>query len=288
VAPAYVRDFHAFGRVARGLHLAASGVVRWLLLALVVSGCGFSIETGGPIAGDDEPGMQPDATVTSRMCSTSDQSLRLCIDFDDAADLASDGSMFGHAVRSMNLMPMERKIGEQAVEIDDSSVLYVAETPDLDIPDNLTVSMWIKVDIAGLPFSTASSRWLYDNNTQYFASLRFGGVIRCGSGTVIADSPPLGADGAWHHVACTYKDDEVRVYVDGHVAGCEDTNDRPLPTGGHDGFAIGANLAGGAGAPNFSEQFIGGIDNVQVFSRLLPPAELCGAAGHESCIDSCP
>jgi hypothetical protein len=220
------------------------------------------------------------------MCSTSDPDLRLCIDFDDTNNLASD--QLAHTVTSMNLMPMQRDAGEPAVTVDASSFLHVGEATDLDIPDAVTVSMWMSVELAGLPVSAVNSRWLYDNNMQWFAQLRVGGVIRCGIGGEDADSIPIIADGGWHHVACTYARDEIRVYVDGNLHDCEDTADRPIPTGGDDGFAIGANLAGGATGPRFTEQFIGGIDNVQVFSRVLEPADVCAASGHAGCRATCP
>lgn len=262
-------------------------MVRWLLLALI-AGCGFSIEMGGPVVGDDQPPGQPDAgATTARMCSTTDPALALCIDFDDSTNLAAD--QLGHVVDAQNLTPMPRA-QEMAVELDNTSRLHVGETNDLDIADNLTVSMWISVDLDGLPVSTTNSRWLYDNNTQYFAQLRLGGIVRCGAGGEDVDSAPIIADGRWHHVTCTYTRDELRVYVDGHLHGCEGVSDRPLATSGMDGFAIGANVSGstGPGGPRFTDQFIGGIDNVQVFSRLLHAGEICTAANGSGCLATCP
>ncbi|MGE0403784.1 MAG: LamG domain-containing protein [Kofleriaceae bacterium] len=262
--------------------------MRWLLLALTVSGCGFSIDTGGSLVGDDGPDTQEDAgpETTARMCSTSDPSLRLCIDFDDTANLETD--QFGHAVRAENLMPMQRDTGEPAVTVDAESYLHVGESTDLDIPDNLTVSMWISVELGGLPVSNVNSRWLFDNNTQYFGQLRVGGVIRCGIGGEDADSAPILADGSWHHVACTFARDEIRVYVDGHLHDCEGTADRAIPMGGTSGLAIGANVSGTDLEPEFADQFIGGIDNVQLFARRLDPAEVCSAAGGTTCNAVCP
>jgi hypothetical protein len=189
-------------------------------------------------------------------------------------------------VESQNLTPKSHD-AELAVAVDDTSRIHVAETPDLDIVDNLTVSMWINVDLGDLPTSIASSHWLYDNNTQYYASLRAGGVVRCGSGGEYADSPPIDGYGVWHHVTCTYDHEAIRVYIDGAVRGCEDVNDRLLPVGGHEGMAIGANVNGGAGGPYFSEEFEGGIDNVQVFARELAPEEVCSAAGQLDCNTQC-
>jgi hypothetical protein len=267
--------------------------VRWWLITMFAAGCGFSVD-GGAAAGDDQPDPTPEVdggTVVPRMCSTTDPSLRLCIDFDDSTNLAVDGSSVGHTVTAAGLTPMQRGI-EGAVQVGNQSHLWIDESPALDISDELTVAMWIKVDLGGLPTSITNSRWLYDNNTQYFASLRAGGLIRCGSNTVVIDSFPITADGSWHHIACTYEEDEMRVYIDGHVSNCESTSDRDIPTSGDDGFAIGANLSWmggpGPGEPRFDEHFIGGIDNVQVFSRLVPPSELCSAAGNTVCNTVCP
>ena len=258
--------------------------MRWPLVALLISGCGFSVETD-PVLGDDSPGDEPapDApTVAPRMCATTDPSLRLCLDFDGTTGLANDASAFAHPVEAQNLVPMSRD-GEVAVSVDATSHIWIPESDELDVRTDLTVSMWIKAEgpIVG------TTRWLYDNNTQYFASVRPGGFIRCGSGTVVADSIAI-VDSAWHHVACTYEEDETRVYIDGHVAGCEETGERDLPTMGNDGLAIGANLSMGPGGPKFAEQFVGGIDNVQVFAKLLPPQDLCTAAGGSVCNTLCP
>ncbi len=286
MAPIQARNSHAFSRVARGLLLAASGVVRWMLIALAVSGCGFSAELGF-VDGDDDPSPDagPDAGPTDvpRMCSTTDPTLRLCIDFDDTADLATDGSRSALPVDAQNLVPMLRD-AEGAVEINATSRIYIPETPVLDIREDLTVSMWIKPTVAITPIVT---QWLYDNNTQYFASMRPDGAIRCGVGTRTLDTVPLVLDGRWHHIACTYEEDEMRVYVDGHVAKCVQFSDREIPTDGNDGFAIGANLSSMAGAPKFAEQFVGGIDNVQVFSRIVGSSELCAAAGGTVCNTAC-
>jgi hypothetical protein len=257
-----------------------------MLAALVVSGCGFSIDADG-VGGDDQPGpTEPDAgtTVVPRMCSTSDPSLRLCIDFDDQTNLATDGSSSAHVVDAANLVPMQRD-AEGAVQVNAASHIYIPESPKLDIPEDLTVSLWIKADLGVTALAT---RWLFDNNTQYFASMRADGSIRCGSGTRVTDSPPILLDGQWHHVACTYEDDEMRTYVDGHIASCVEFSDRDIPTDGNDGFAVGANLSSTAGTPRFMEQFVGGIDNVQVFSRLVPSSELCTAAGGTVCNTICP
>lgn len=262
--------------------------MRWVLIALAASGCGFSIDTEGSVPGDDQQPPPPedvDASVVARMCSTTDPSLRLCIDFDDATDLARD--QLAHTVTALNLVPMVRAPNQPAVTVNTTSVLHVRETSDLDIADNLTVSLWVSVTLDGIPLTTTTSRWLYDNNTQYFAQVRAGGIVRCGSGNEEADSPPIPADGSWHHVACTYRRDEIRVYIDGNVAGCESVSDRALPTGGMDGLAIGANVSGGAGGPKFTEQFVGGLDNVQVFARLLGSTELCTAAGRTACVSQC-
>lgn len=258
------------------------------LLAALISGCGFSVDTGG--AGDDGPGTDPgdDDPImpVARACSqVTDPALRLCIDFDDGTTAATDGSSYQNQVESQNLTPMTRD-AEQAVQVDRTSKLYVPETPALDIEDELTVSLWVKIAPGDLPRPT-EKRWLFDNNAQYFAYLHDGAALRCGSQNVNVETLAL-ADGTWHHIACTYEPETMRVYIDGNVANCRGTGEREIPTNGNDGFAIGADLSKTAGGPAFADALVGGIDNVQVFARELAPEELCAAAGRTTCLATCP
>lgn len=220
-----------------------------------------------------------DPTI-ERKCATTDGSLRLCIDFEDPATDATDGSGKGHHPIVVAGLTTNVRDAELAVEMGMASKLQIAEHPDLDITTNLTVSMWVNSAT-----QLGSSHWLLDNNNQYSMSIQPTGAVRCGLGAAVIDSSAqlnVGGSG-WHQVACTYDGARLKVYIDGWVAGCRDVN-REIATTGTEGLSIGSNIGAG---PVFNDKFIGGLDNVQVFARTFSDAELCAANGTGWCNSSC-
>lgn len=284
--------------------------MRWVYVACTVTalaGCGFSASGGqsvdGPdsgVVGDDEP--TPPTDPIARHCDTSDTALRMCIDFDDAAtgpSAATDGSGKGHDATASNFT-MTTRSSEHAAQLASTSRLHVAESPDLDISDAMTVSLWTNIAIADYPTGSAQ-RWLLDNNNQYFVYVRPGGAVRCGIGNTVVDTGVILPAGDWHHIACTYDGENFAVHIDGIRAGCRKLNgmqggvgggvgfpgggpgggnDHGIPTDGIDGLALGANLGAGN---NYTDPLIGGLDNVQIYSRALSTSELCAAAGKTGC-----
>ena len=219
-----------------------------------------------------------DETAVPRNCTQGDASLRLCIDFDDDAILAGDGSGRGHdPVLAAGLAMMNRDT-ELAVQMSTSSRLQIAEHADLDIASNLTVSMWMKNDVR----PTSGAYWMLDNNNQYAMSLQSNGQVRCGLGSDTIDSL-ASLDSSWHHVACTYDGNRLKVYIDGWVAGCR-TLARPIVTTGTDGLAIGSNIGVG---PVFTGNYVGGLDNIQIFARTWSDQELCALNGEGWCNTTC-
>ena len=74
-------------------------------------------------------------------------------------------------------------------------------------------------------------------------------------------------DHQWHHYVVTYATDDLKLYVDGtFIAGS--TNYNSLVT--QDGFLIGAWYRNGA----FADYFLGEIDEVSVFNRVLNTTEI--------------
>lgn len=274
--------FHGLGP---GTSLApARGVRVWLFTIVVIAsaGCGFSVPTEDELDPGDPsgPGDPTDPTdppePVARRCDTSDPTLRLCIDFEDTPSFAEDGSGRGHHATTTSVAVMNRA-AEQAVLVGAASRVVVAEHADLDLVDALTVSMWMRADALD-----SAAQYLLDNNRQYAVSYQPDGQIRCGLGSTTVDSLISYFDQAWHHVACTYDGQRLKVFVDGSVQGC--TAASTIATTGAEGLAIGANLDAG---PTYSGQFIGGLDNVQVFARAWTPAELCTTAGSTLCNASC-
>ncbi len=261
------------------------------LIAVLVPACGFTApepgtDTEDPYPGGappDDPGTTPPPT-TARRCPISDTSLRLCLDFEDAKT-GDDGSTFQHDAVCTLVDVMTRQ-QEKAGQLSATSRMVVAETPDLDITSTLTVSLWAHPDKAP---GRGQAYWALDNNKQYFVEYLDNGKFRCGVGTTTVDARLGVQPDNWYHVGCTYDQahETLRVYVNGHLAGCKATT-VSIPTTGAEGLAVGGNIDAGAAGPSFSQPFVGGLDNIQVFARVFSEHEMCDAAGNHDCFDNCP
>lgn len=249
---------------------------------MLLAGCGFeampSEEEMETDPGTDQPGT--DQPAVERTCTKGDSSLQLCIDFEDTTTLGGDGSGKGHNPVIDDALVTTTRNSELAVQMSTQSRLQIGEHADFDITSNLTVSMWI--DPSGLP--TSGAFWMLDNNKQYAISLQTDGQIRCGLGSDTIDSVVRLPGSGWHHVACTYDKDRLKVYIDGSVAGCK-ALDRDIATDGAEGVAIGSNVGVG---PVFTEQYVGALDNIQIFSRTWASTELCAVSGQGFCNPVCP
>jgi hypothetical protein len=264
------------------------GAPRIWIVSVLVAGCGFEVPTEPEMPGDDgvvDP-MEPSGPPVARKCATSDPSLRLCIDFEDVATFASDGSGRAHHPLLADQLTMMTREDETAVQLSALSRLQIGETSDLDISPSLTVSLWMRPE--GLPAKDQAYS-MVDNDLQYSISYRDSGKVRCNIGSDKVDSVISLPPRSWYAIGCTYDGAKIKLLIDGHVAGCKDRSGAVSATG-IVGTAIGADIGAspGATAPSFSEQFIGGLDNIQVFARAWSPAELCTAAGSTNCLDECP
>ena len=264
----------------------------WLVAALLLPACGF--EAPAPAPGEDPeepyPGGAPDTDDTTppdqppaaaRHCPSTDPSLRLCLDFDDQATIGNDGSLFNNSATCSAITRMPRSVDgvtEQAGMLTDVSRMTVAESGDLDIVDALTVSLWARP--TGFP-AAGQSYWLLDNNRQYFAQYLANGKFRCGIGSVTVDAALGVQANKWYHVGCVFdaSSDTLRVYVNGQLANCRRTTAN-IPIDGQEGISIGSNIDAG---PAFSQPFVGGLDNIQVFNRALSHDEVCDAASNSGC-----
>ena len=129
-----------------------------------------------------------------------------------------------------------------AGSFDLGSQLRFAESSDFDVSD-LTLDAWI------LPASRPAGgkhSWILDNNTEYFATYEDNGTVRCGiAGNTVdqQDHACRPRAGTTSPAPTTANDQELRVYIDGDLSGC--ANASPIPQGGRDGIAIGANYGAG-------------------------------------------
>jgi hypothetical protein len=259
--------------------------MRGACLVWLIAGCGF---TGAPSEPPDDPG-DPGAGSGSSTgsgspagntgsCDATGATLRLCVSFGDhPIDLLAPPHTIAEAT---GILPIQGVINGIAGVFDNGSHLRFAESPDFDVHD-LTLDVWMSA--ASRP-PDGKRAWIVDNNTQYFASYEDDGSVRCGIGSTAVTSKASVSTKHWHHIACTYSasDQALRVYVDGDVAGCANVN--PIPQGGTDGIAIGANY----GAGGFKENYLGQLDMLHLYASALSASEVCSAAGRTGCDDRCP
>jgi Concanavalin A-like lectin/glucanases superfamily len=251
-----------------------------LLAFTLVAGCSFSSEVPGEDGIEVDGGVMP---TESTRCQAA--GLAVCIDFEDAPT-PKDGIAPEASISAVNITQRTR-LEEFSAEWKSSSQLQLAETSKLDIGLNLTIEMWTK-PTAVPPDSGDEQAGLFETHLQYQMNFDSDRKIECviqnTLGTDTIDSGQALALDAWHHVACTYDGASLRVYVDGKLKGCRAAT-RTISTLGALGAAIGANMTVG---PIYKNPFVGELDNVHVYARTLPPAEICTLWGNGTCDDKCP
>jgi len=162
--------------------------------------------------------------------------------------------------------------------IDD--MLEFADAPHLDMPDALTVAIWVYA--RRLPGSGLMS--IVSKDTNYEFHLTASGNVNwwwndaSGSVRQFDSSAQLETD-RWYHLAITYESGNQVIYVDGAPAGSRSfggdlaTNDLPLQIGQDQGFA--------------GREWDGLLDEVRIFDRALAPGEVADLAQEtQPCADA--
>jgi hypothetical protein len=232
-----------------------------------VAACTF---THGGEPGGGDPGSGPDAASQTqrRPCDVADPSVQLCLDFEAPGQaLGFDSSAGQHDATVANAIQMPRLL-QQAIMLDGTSSVHVAETPALDITGSITFEAWI--DPSG---GVANDTGVLDNTGQYGIWQLSDGHVGCSVAGHYADSAHNLAIGAWTHVGCTYDGAQITIYINGNISACYGTNNA-ISTAGISGTAIGSG-------------FVGGVDNIHVLSRAVVATEMCDHAGQTGCGGSC-
>ena len=143
-------------------------------------------------------------------------------------------------------------------------------------PDGITVELWFRPDVAG-----QSDRWMVNSvgaaNTGYRLGLGDGRV--CWQVPKTAWSHSLSAPdpaqvGTWYHVAATYDNETMRLYLDGQEVAS-------LPRGGPINPSD-ATLCLGSYAPGHTTAFFqGALDEIRIWDRALTAAEVAAHARGE-------
>jgi hypothetical protein len=198
------------------------------------------------------------AAVTPQ-CHVTDTSLRLCLDFEDPSldPTVADRSSWHHDGAAQLVSPVPRS-SQQAALFATTSRLHIEETPDLDIPDHVTVELWAEV------FDPTERPWVFDNDGQYSLAIDRDHMFCYANGAYADTAIDLGVS-TWHHLACTYGDGKLIAYVDGKQAGCQKVS----------GSIDNANTDGS----NIGYALVGGVDDVHVYARSLTDADIAALAG---------
>lgn len=167
-------------------------------------------------------------------------------------------------------------------DLDGSDILEVAGFPS--VSSGVTVEAWIKPQPEGR-VQAILSRWQFasaDDGARAFALLlnRNGDLLWMTDERTLrrpvemsASTPQL-LDGGFHHVAATWSQSEIAVYVDGAIVASQPSQGGTLNAAADAPFRAGS--SGGRGDPFF---FTGVLDEPAVYGRALSAAEIAALHG---------
>ena len=200
---------------------------------------------------------------------------------ENANDLSGNGnhgSVYGAKLSVDSFLPLNQSYKFDGLE----SYIDLGADLSLKMTNGLTLSVWVKPEtfepiyqnilsdhsineLAGAPGKILR---LYHNEVQFHV----GGVF--GIGTAIYTAYPFenSALGSWHQIVGTYDREIINLFVDGKKVDSRmyseplPVNDNPL-------------LIGKSG---FGEYFKGSIDDVRIYDRAIPEAEIEGFPGRSA------
>jgi hypothetical protein len=146
--------------------------------------------------------------------------------------------------------------------------------------NNLTISLWYRT--MTLDFGHANNPKASEALSQgdnYFIRIRTTDIAftrRSASGYIVcfATIPSNHLDDNWHHVAAVLSAAGAKVYVDG-VERCSAAGDNLIYDKGPDLY-VGRH---GGTADSSDWDFDGNLDDIRIYTRALPPAEVAAIAG---------
>lgn len=202
-------------------------------------------------------------------CDAADPTLAGCWTFEgNVADLSSYGNQ-PDLVQGTSYQP---GIDQAALISTGGTMVHLPDSPSLDLTTALTIEMWVAPSSAP---SGGGTMYLFDDDGQYAivwhnnGDLQYvwSGVNNAGN-TIGGDLLPIGE---WSHVAVTWNGTVWTYFVDGGVVDSRTAPGR-LQTGGSGGSRIGGNSPAG-------NTLFGAIDDLRIFRRALPAAQICSDGG---------
>ncbi len=192
--------------------------------------------------------------------------------FDEAADEAAAYDYSGRR-RGGRLSGAARAAGKDGnALVCTGGCVQVESDPAFNVTTGVTVTCWVKTDVAGQSQAWIVNRVQGGGEATGFRLGVMGGrpcfnVPKTAWSHTAQSERPL-PTGRWVHLAGTFDGQTIRVYMDGEVCG---VLERP-GTVGANGFPITL----GSYAPGHTAHFDGLLDEVMLYSRALSQAEIRG------------
>ncbi|MFO7973042.1 MAG: LamG domain-containing protein, partial [Candidatus Hydrogenedentota bacterium] len=156
------------------------------------------------------------------------------------------------------------EVAENALALGGSGWAELAPQPEWNPEEQLTISMWVKLrDLKGMPVLICKGTW---QQSGYFLQI-FREQVRfyiAGVGTLDAGHPKAGE---WQHLAATYGNGEMHVYIDGELVGRKRVAGRPRPSAE-------AVLVGRYGLSDDVYFVRGLMDDIRIYRACLAPEEI--------------
>jgi hypothetical protein len=155
------------------------------------------------------------------------------------------------------------------LRFDGSGYVTIPDAPSVNPTGGLSVAAWVKADYWN-GGSRIISKGRADDQYNLFNA---GGMLNFRLTLVGQIATPVPSAGAWHHVAATYDNATMRIYVDGVLAASAPAYGPLLTT--TDPLYFGSKVGPGGTA---HDSFVGVMDEVYVFERAITAAEVSALA----------
>jgi len=149
--------------------------------------------------------------------------LHYTFDKDDGG-IATDSSGYGNDGQLEGAQIIPDGVWDNGAGFDGTGAYIRVASSESLMPEEITVSTWVKLD--SLPENIAvlvqKRNESLHNNEDYALQVTSAGSVRLtlgyGGGQAYVDTPALGV-GQWHHVAASFLQPEMKIYLDGALVG---------------------------------------------------------------------
>jgi len=221
-------------------------------------------------------------------CTTSDGSLKLCLEFEDTGlAVAVDGSGLHHdaTMAAASATTRDVPVNSRAIGVAGTTAILIPDTNDFD-SQTVTISAWVQR--SALPSNGQRFGVVDVGRRQAALAIDDQGRVTCFVKTsaniwfIPGGSTTLNQ---WALAACTYDAPTLCAYSFRNGSStpsvvCGNTDGATLDTSTASGSAIGALLDT---QNNPSSRLAGNVDSVRVYSRALSESELCNANALSGC-----